>query len=392
MFAIGDPNDPDNTLLKSIKHNGTEIWKKYPQLFGNRIEATDIYWIRFKVELGTHNITSDTKVGGYLNGFSSFNAYGYPVGMGTNKIDEYDVEPPALTKSGKCGSFIYEATETKVGKVTDNPRQLDQGLKRIAFFSEKSYNVTFSMDNPNNFKPQMKISRQNFTLDVIDLTKPAYAIVGIMDRAGNYILDTLNYLPEVVDYKETLDEFGILHFGEVRAQRTKELIVKLTNNSGKPINFPKVSIKTSLFELKDNPFPFTLDDGETKELKVVYLPTKRTAPNSPDTDTLIFYSECIKYKIPLIGRGVLPAITADNHDFGEVLMSNRLCIDEQNNKGFKIENTGNYELIVNAIENIKPPFMMTSPTEPNFPFSVPPGEKVYLKSICFIPNDSVNFE
>ena len=392
LFAIGDPNDPDNKLLKSIKHNGTEIWKKYPQLFGNRIEATDIYWIRFKVDLGTHNITSDTKIGGFLNGFSSFNAYGYPVGMGTNKIDEYDVEPPVLTRSGKCGNFTYEATETKVGKVTDNPRQLDQGLKRIAFFSEKSYNVNFSMENPNNFKPQMKISRQKFFLNVVDLTKPAYAIVGIMDRAGNFILDTLTYLPEVVEYKETLGELGILHFGEVRAQRKKELPVKITNNSGKPINFTSVSIKTSFFELKDNPFPFTLENGESKELVVVYSPKNRTAPNAPNTDTLIFNSECLTYKIPLIGIGVLPAISADQHDFGEVLLNSRLCIEEQNNKGFKIENTGNYELIVNAIENIKPPFMMTTPTEPTFPFSVMPGEKVYLKSICFIPNDSIVFE
>lgn len=392
LFAIGDPNDPDNKLLKSIKHNGTEIWKKYPQLFGNRIEATDIYWIRFKVELGTHNITSDTKIGGFLNGFSSFNAYGYPVGMGTNKIDEYDVEPPVLTKSGKCGSFNYEATEIKVGKVTDNPRQLDQGLKRIAFFSEKSYNFNFSMENPNNFKPQMKISRQKFSLNVVDPTKPAYAIVGVMDRAGNFILDTINYLPEVIDYKESLGELGILHFGQVRAQRTKELPVKLTNNSGRPINFTSVSIKTSFFELKDNPFPFTLENGESKELIVVYSPKNRTAPNAPNTDTLIFNSECLTYKIPLIGIGVLPAISADQHDFGEVLLNSRLCIEEQNNKGFKIENTGNYELIVNAIENIKPPFMMTTPTEPTFPFSVMPGEKVYLKSICFIPNDSIVFE
>jgi hypothetical protein len=36
--------------------------------------------------------------------------------------------------------------------------------------------------------------------------------------------------------------------------------------------------------------------------------------------------------------------------------------------------------------------MMTTPTEPTFPFSVMPGEKVYLKSICFIPNDSIVFE
>jgi hypothetical protein len=87
FFAIGNPQDPEKKLLKSVMFDGEEISKKSQLFLYNQIPNTNIYWGRTNISQDIHTITSNTKISGYINGFSGFNSYAWPFIVGTDKID-----------------------------------------------------------------------------------------------------------------------------------------------------------------------------------------------------------------------------------------------------------------------------------------------------------------
>lgn len=384
FFAIGNPNDKSHELLRSIYIDGNSFVEKYPQIFSGRIPGTDIFWVRVSLQnKGVFRIHSTkTKFWGYLNGFSAFNAFGYPIVMGANLLDKQDFSPPQFEITGSCGNYSVNVTEM------NNTDNTDHGLSRILMY-ENSYNYKFEMLSPEKFKPEMKITSQKFNLTLIDPLKPAKAWFVASDRGGNINSDSLDYEPEALFFNQKSVDLGRLLIGN----KIDSAFI-IVNQGTKPIRINKLELKVAkVFKLDNVKLPHSINPGDTLKVKYSYTPTtEAVAENQFDMDSVFVNSDCIKYAVVLQGKGSLPHITLQNMNFGDLLVGKKVCYEEVSQTGFVIENPGTAELTVYDIKNVKPPFSITSPTEPSLPFKIAPGAKRAVRSLCFVPNDTIFYE
>ncbi len=185
IFAIGDPNDKDHKLLKSIKIGNYEL----DDIEQNNIPGTNVYWYREFVLGGKGNrkITSNTKLAGYINGFSQQNVYCWMMTTGLNKIDEFDELPPLIEWLNNENPYLVKVTENRNGQPKFEQR--DQGISKI-ILDQRSKNIEMTYID---FDPREGIYQLEVQFNVIDLEKPAVAYFYALDRAGNIAFDSLFY-------------------------------------------------------------------------------------------------------------------------------------------------------------------------------------------------------
>ena len=381
LLAVGDPNDPNNTLLKSIEVDGIPLTTiSSPSITSSNIEGTNIYWTRLSLDVDNkvHVITSDTKIAGYHCMLGYANSLGWPIGMGTNVINDgnEDIVEPILEKSSVCGNYTVTATESGID---------DKGLSKIIFLESASNNYEMELENPEEFIPNEKIASQKFYLNIIDRDLPATAAYAVLDRAGNITYDTVEFVPETAEF----DTEGIA-FGSIRINNEISMNTILTNTSNETLTINEIMLKdSSVFTLDDIDLPQDLEPQGKLTFTINYKPVKESASQAYK-DTLLVYSECNDYSVTMNGYCIAPHIAIEDFHFGNnIEIYTSKCIEDINNEGLRIMNSGSDTLKINNIEGINPPFTISEPTDPAMPFNVPPGEEVYLKSICFVPDDTV---
>ncbi len=382
LMIIGDPNDPKHKKINSVYLDGEQLTHKH-SVIGNQIPGTDIYWVRIDLEAGAHSLySSETRFWGYMNGFSMMNAYGWPIAMGAKITDKEDSSPPQFIKKEDCGNFDIEVTEKNIAG------NFDQGISKI-FMYDSSYNYDFQLINPEDFKPELKSASQKFTLRVNDPLKPAKAWFVAMDRAGNLNFDSVFYEPEHLRFNIKSADLG-----RTRVGTSKDSSFRIINDGAESVSVESAELKYgAVFSLKDIELPHTLEPGDTLEIKYTYMPLEESKKETEfDTDTVFISSVCIDYHVVLKGKGTMPHIAFQNIEFGTVETGNQICYEDIYETGFLIENPGSAVLNVKDIKGIKPPFLLSSTTEPEFPFEVKPGEKVPFYSICFLPSEEGTFE
>jgi hypothetical protein len=386
LIALGNHDDPNNTPVRSIKYDGEELWRIAPAILQNRIPNTDYYWIRLNVTTGAHYLQSGTKLYAYLVGFDAYNAYGYPIAQGFNIVNNLDTVPPQVINNEHCGDFELEAKEVTIGQATDNPKQVDAGISKILLF-ESSYNYTLTIDKPETFKPQNKITVRKFNLDLINKRKPGKAIFAVMDRAGNILIDSVSYDPPSIEAIPEKTNFGNVLIGN---SKNMPFCIKNKSDNDYPVN--SISNNNSKFKLTGIPeLPHILSKGDSIIITVVYSADLKPQEYI-DKDTVTIKSTCLDTKVFLEAAVIWPAISVTkSFDFGKVEKGQKICMEDANTTGFEIHNTGSAELNISGLSGFEIPFMISSPTDPALPLNLRPDEKVYLKSICFIPQDSGKF-
>ncbi len=384
IIAKHDPKDSKFEDLKSIKVDGKKVSTLEPSFVLNKIPTKDLYWAKLRMDPGAHKVSGDTEFGGYIYGFSTFDSYGWPAAMAINKLDELDTLEPELYPEGVCGDYTIRATEFRNGEEGDDPRQVDQGISQIKLL-DGSYN--YELD-PNDFEPWPVNYDHTFYLNLIDPFKSGLAIYAVTDRAGNVNIDTLSYEPDSLK----LDPETVA-FGEVRLRTTKEEIAVLENVSDSTIKILKIALQTAKFyEITDGAVPpeMELAPGDTHQIRIEYSPTRESLREDDlDIDSLLVTTECLEYKWEINGRGVIPRIYVADWDALTIPVGETKCITEEKD-GLRIRNTGTATLEIYGIEDIDlAPFSMPE-TIPEFTFTIPPGEEVYLKEICFEAVDTLD--
>ncbi len=381
IIAIGDTNDPANEPIKSLTLDGKPIWQLEPKFVFNRIPGTDLFWAKLMVRPGAHVVKGNTKFGGYIYGFSEADGYGWPAATAFNKVDETDTLPPELYVSENCGVFTLRTTELRNGKPDDDPRQIDQGVNIIELLDGTENFELYFFKEFKNYPP---VYDYTFILRVIDKKKPGVAYLQITDRAGNYRLDTFYFHPDIITVKP-----NPINFGKVRLRTTAEINVEVKNESD------TAKVVESIYLMKGGDFSITqgvvppsieLPIGAVHNLVVSYTPTREsTDPKDFDIDTLVVITTCDTFKIPVIGRGVIPRILVEDWDAGQVPVNSRVCKFQQTGTGLKIQNVGSDTLIINSFENVAEPFSVSQPFYPQLPMVIPPQQTVYLETPCFEP-------
>jgi len=388
LIAKGDKNDPNNIKIRSIILDGEDLVKKYPQILQNVIPNTDYHWIRINITTGAHTVQSSTEFYAYLVGFDAYNAYGYPIAQGFNIISDMDTSLPAIRTSMDCGNYTLTASEIVNGGTNDVPRQVDAGLSEILLLSESSHNYSLTIKNPHLWKPENKISQWEFYLDLIDNSKPGKAVYAVMDRAGNIFIDSVSYDPP----KVSMDPISY-NFGKIILGKDSSLQVCIKNQSNDDYKVNSITNSNPKYVLSGLPtLPITLKRGDSILISVKFAPSKQ-APTTIDIDTIRVGSDCLNLTAGLRGSVIYPKIAVDkSFDFGKILKGEQVCMESINNKGLKITNTGTSNLTVYSVAGISVPFLITSPTVPALPISIMPDSSIYLKSICYIPQDTIKSE
>jgi hypothetical protein len=354
----------------------------------NNIPGTNLYWGRFKLSEQVHSLTSQTKIGGYITGFSGYNSFGYPAMMGTNKIDELDSLAPVLTKTNQgCGKFKLSASEIRNEMVGAKP-QKDQGIRNIYLIKEASENYNLTINKIDKFFPELFITQQDFTLDIIDKTKDAKAYFFVGDRAGNFIVDSVEYKSPKVQlssdkidfsakrmYKEHTIKFSVKNYGDIPLNIN-------SLNLQKAIRYKIMGIDGAIG------FPKALLPNDSISFNITFSPINA----SFESDSLIIATDCINYAIGINGTGKYPKITTENWNAGKLEVGKIICFEDLNEVGIRISNDGSDTLHITGIKEPQPPFTISSPTNPALPIALAPSQIIYLKSLCFAPLDSGKFE
>ncbi len=381
IIAIGDTNDPEQKLLKSVTLDGKPIWQLEPKFLFNRIPGTDLYWAKLRVQPGTHVVRSQTKFGGYIYGFSEADGYGWPACTAFNKVDETDTLPPEIFVQENCGVFTIRTTELRNGKPGDDPRQVDQGVSDITLL-DSSYN--FEIKFIQEFKTYPPLYDYTFIVQVVDKSKPGLALLQITDRAGNIAFDTLSFYPDTL-----LIQPSIINFNKIRLFTSKTFETKIINASDTLENVLSIYLqKGEVFKIISGNVPpeIILQPKESHSVYIEYTPvTESLNPTMLDVDTLVAITDCDTFKAPVFGRGVIPKIAVEDWNAGPVVVNNKICKLQQTGTGLLIQNPGSDTLIIDGIDGVVLPFSLSSPFTPPLDIVIPPGSKVYLETPCFEP-------
>ncbi|MFN8359771.1 MAG: choice-of-anchor D domain-containing protein [Candidatus Kapaibacterium sp.] len=382
----GDPTDTTSRKLKSLVIDGDSVYKSYPQLLLNRIPTTNLYWGFKFMSPGPHFVTSDTKFGGYVYGFGSFNGYTWPAALATRSLEDLDTLPPVLTYTTECGDYKYKATEVRNFGTPPDTVQIDQGIFDISLIDSLSYNYELKFKTASTIIPLPKVTEFEFDLLVKDKTKDAFAVFIVMDRAGNYTLDTVSY---VVD-KLVLDP-SIVHFRSVRIGTTKELTVQLKNPNNKAVKVKKLTLlkkKEYLIKSGEIPPEITMQPLGTHDIVIDYTPVKEGLKeeddNQLDIDSILVETECALFSFPVKGRGVLPCADVEPLWLAATTAVGDTVRKEVVGRALYIRNKGTDTLTVTGIKDVAPPFFVDNET-PKFPFRVAPGKEVLFTSIGYAP-------
>jgi hypothetical protein len=378
LIAIGDTNDPTQAKLKSIKVDGQHVWRRNPEFLGQRIPGTNLYWVVLRMQPGPHRIVGETPFGGYIYGFSEYDSYGWPAAMAINKIDELDTLPPELSKRVECGDWEILATEIRNGKEGDNPRQIDQGISQIELL-EGSYNYRLRFVTAEELKPYPKVERFVFRVEVIDKRYSAFARIGVLDRAGNMSIDSVWYIADslVAEPAEPIDA------GAVRVGQSRTLTVTLRNARDSATTLKEIRLLLgTAFQIVSGVVPpeRQLSGHESHVLQLLYRPSREHLAGEYDRDTLLVRTECAEFRWALQGRGIQPHIWVEDWDAGTVPINTTVC----NTTGLLIRNPGTDTLHITAIQNVQPPFALST-VNPPLPLVIPPGEQVRLTTPCYSP-------
>ncbi len=312
FIVEGDTSDIDKKKLKSIVLDKDTLYKSYSQLFDNNIPGTNLYWGQQPVAPGVHTITSNTHLGGYVYGFGTNNSYGWAAVLGTKSLTDLDTLPPIVSYTkGGCGDFTFHATELRdYGPPPPDAVQIDQGIFDISLNDSLSYNYELKLLTADKVVPLPKVTVFDFKLQVKDKTKDAFAVVAIIDRAGNYVLDTVRYkadkLPEVTP--------SLLSFRTPIADTTIERTLTISNTTLQPVMIDSIFIYGTLsgFSLLDSAagVGIVFAPGAKYTVKIRYKPNNKVAP-SRDTLSVNFALCGGEILIPLEGVVVQPFITVN---------------------------------------------------------------------------------
>jgi len=253
-----------------------------------------------------------------------------------------------------------------------------------------SYN--YELVFPTPLVPLPPVYNFDFSINVMDKTKDAFARFTIIDRAGNATIDSVRYDADSISLTP-----DALVFGNVRVNKNKLIDVSLRNEEQNDVHIASIKLKqNNVFKITQGgippEIPIDLKYLETYNLQVAYSPDEeKTDPNDRDYDTLVIETECAEFTWPIEGRGVMPRISVEDWNAGTVIVNNSKCKKTSTGLGLKIENSGTDTLKIDEITNIATPFSLPNPFSPALPIIIPPGEFVYLEDVCFTPSDTLSF-
>lgn len=397
-----DPNYVDN--LKSLEIDGTPVWRhpnaSAPTLLFNHM-GKNLHWtqIKFGPNADAHRIYGNGKVkfGGYIYGYGSVDAYGWPAASGFKPTSTLDTMPPQIIPDSVCGDYTFEATEIR--NIPDPPRdpsgdsdQVETGISAIdTVFGSNSYNYRLELITDTDFPREPSYKRFRYNWKVIDKGKDAWVNYYVMDWADNITYDTCFYFADKLAFNPSPLKFGKLRLGD-----KKRLDVTVTNKSDGDVKLTESRMQIgSYFSIVAGTLPpeVILKKDQTHTFTIEYDGSRETqnVESDFDKDTLIIKTACGEFKVGMDGVAAIPCITVADFDAGTLALNEVGCAVP----GLRITNPGSDTLIITAITGYNGTnFTVSNPTDPALPIRIAPKQFIDLKNICYsradVGSDEIN--
>lgn len=381
----GDSTDTNNVKLKTLVIDGDSVYKSYPQLLENRIPTTNLYWGFKAMSPGAHVVSSATKFGGYVYGFGPFNGYSWPAGTATRALDTRDTSKPKLQYERSNADLHVTAIELERFGAVNDTNQYDQGIFDVVLIDSLSYNYKLTYLTSPQIIPLPRVTEFKFDITVIDKTKPAYAAFAVLDRAGNYVIDTIGYTPTIITA-----ESPVMNFGKVRVGSTKTKTYTIENPNAKPTLITDVKlVRNQAYTIVSGNVPkqFSIPANGKHTVTISCKPGKEGISDDDtqlEIDSLLISTDAATFSFPLKTRGVQPCADVEAKWIAPATAIGDTIYRESTGLGLLIRNKGTDTLTVTGINGVKPPFFVQIQNLA-FPFVVPPGGDVFFSSIGFAP-------
>lgn len=302
---------------------------------------------------------------------------------------EIDTLPPEIKYiQSDCGDYHILLTENRFSiDPNDDPRQADRGIDEL-YLLEGTKNYVVDAAKPLADDPPQEY---DFWLKVDDKFQSARAKFAASDEVGNTVFDSVFYEPDLLEISE-----ANLDFGRVRLNRSLEKILRVKNVTDRKFSILSIKLVKGVFfsiEAGSINSPEPLESRQARMVEIAYNPTREISDETDfDADTLLIETQCLVYRIPLKGKGVIPKIRVSDWNAGDLEVNERLCSSDMTVQGLKIENPGTDTLIIYNIEGVRAPFSLSDPTIPPLPLRVLPRSIIYLREICVQSADSGAYE
>lgn len=291
-----------------------------------QIAGTQYSYVAQQVAQGDHNI-SGGRFAAYAYGNYDYSkdgyAYGYPTGI------NFAVPcPDSLTLEDKtvCG------TVDAVAKALPETASC-AGIFSVRMISDQSDNYELEL-NPK-FRSGDKVA--TFKLKVIDMQKPATAVVRVVSRSGKYLMRTYTYEPEQITISPTMYDFKTVGVGDKLCTD-----FTLTNPGKSPTTVQTLRLKfgEKEFTFTSSDFPLTLQPNESK---VVQVCGTGITPGRSTKDSIIAELTCYPKSLAEVKINVaIPKVYVDDAHFGSVPVNQlrRLPVAIKNISTVKVILTG----------------------------------------------------
>lgn len=333
---------------------------------------TEFFWVTVRLNGGeSFTIEGEARFGGYVYGIGQYDSYGWPVGAGLRPLPIPDTDPPHIEAIPHCGGATYSITAT-------DSAYIDTGLDKVWLDPEQSTNVEISDGGCVCGK-----SIYGFEVYLIDGTQPGHARIIAVDNAGN--ADTVDIDLRVIDPLLTENEI-IFEKTELATLYTRDFGITNTYLS-QDLRIDSIALLRGIeFRLVGMGTSGVIDQSiaprATFEFKVSFI----TDEEGAFVDTLIIYTECGEYRVPVRATSLAPYIDTEDLDFGKRRRGKTRCME------LTVTNTGDAELVIDdvLIDGANATFRFDNNSVPDLPLRLQPGESRVI-IICFTPEQEKEF-
>lgn len=264
---------PDDMEFASVK-NGQFVWEKVSAVFGvspGQVFGVPVDGATYACKQlvlpgeGVYRLRSDSKFAAYGYGFGNFDSYGFPVGAALDDIGTDDTEKPHTSAwVQNCDGSITNASV--MDYPADAAKRSNLGL--ISMGAEATFNYKFTYGKTAPYIAGQSQST-DWSLNVIDKSKDAHAVLHFADRRGNDTTITVDYVAIAVPSVSIKDGGD---FGLVTAKQDTLKKVTISNKSNKQLTVERLELEKGDqgFVLEKVSLPFILAPGESRDINVTF--------------------------------------------------------------------------------------------------------------------------
>ncbi len=327
---------PDDVEFGGPVHGGQFDWVKCNVKFAGMDELFkyDVNGKKYALKMiqlpadGVYKIRAAKPFAAYSFGYDWCDSYGFPTAAALADLETPDTVAPVPTYKLTCDGNVTD------GVVTDMPedKAIRSNLSMIVFQSEFSFNYIFKYVD---FIPG-DTRTTNWTLQVVDPSQDARAVISFMDRRGNDSTIEINYLATKITIRPNPVDFGSFKKGEEKIMDF--WAINYSDQSDVNIKDLKLQTGTTGFTLLLPPtLPGIITKLDSIKFQVKFVATEEgTFKDSIGLgdDCVFFYKSYVTAKV---GNPVI-AVT-------DVLF-NTLSVGKSEQKEFQVTNEGTVDLVI----------------------------------------------